>query len=76
MPDVLGTVKDIITAKGTKLYLASTVPAITGNEVTDLAAFDGLTWGEVGMVESISNRGVVYSSSARCVLIVHSTKIL
>ena len=57
MPDVLGTVKDIITAKGTKFYLASTVPAITGNEVTDLAAFDGLTWGEVGMVESIGEFG-------------------
>ena len=57
MPDVLGTVKDIITAKGTKFYLASTVPAITGDKATDLASFDGLTWGEVGMVESIGEFG-------------------
>ena len=57
MPDVLGTVQDIITAKGTKFYLASTVPAITGDEATDLASFDGLTWGEVGMVESIGEFG-------------------
>ena len=57
MPDVLGTVQDIITAKGTKFYLASTIPAITGDKATDLASFDGLTWGEVGMVESIGEFG-------------------
>ena len=57
MPDVLGTVKDIITAKGTKLYYCATPPVITGVEVTDLAAFDALTWIEVGMVESIGEFG-------------------
>ena len=57
MPDVLGTVKDIITAKGTKLYFCATAPTITGVEVTDLAAFDALTWIEVGMVESIGEFG-------------------
>ena len=57
MTDVVGTVKDLITSKGTKFYLCETVPAITGEEATDLAAFDGLTWVEVGMVESIGEFG-------------------
>lgn len=57
MSDVLGTVKDIITAKGTKLYFCATAPTITGVEVTDLAAFDALTWIEVGMVESVGEFG-------------------
>ncbi len=57
MPDVLGTVKDIITAKGTKLYHCATAPTITGVEGTDLAAFDALTWVEVGMVESVGEFG-------------------
>ena len=57
MTDVVGTVKDLITSKGTKFYLCESVPAITGDEATDLAAFDGLTWVEVGMVESIGEFG-------------------
>lgn len=57
MTDVVGTVKDLITSKGTKFYLCESVPAITGDKATDLAAFDGLTWVEVGMVESIGEFG-------------------
>lgn len=57
MSDVLGTVADIITAKGTKFFLCETLPAITGTEETDLAAFDDLTWVEVGMIESIGEFG-------------------
>jgi len=57
MPDVLGTVKEIITSKGTKFYFCATPPTITGVEVDDLAAFDALTWIEVGMVESIGEFG-------------------
>ena len=57
MSDVLGTVRDLITSKGTKFYLCEILPVITGTEETDLAAFDALTWIEVGMVESIGEFG-------------------
>jgi hypothetical protein len=57
MPDVLGTVADLIASKGTKFYLCETQPELTGVEVTDLAAYDGLVWTEVGMIESISEFG-------------------
>ena len=57
MSDVLGTVKELITAKGTKFYLSATTPSISGPEETDLAAFDALNWTEVGMIESIGEIG-------------------
>lgn len=57
MSDVLGTVADLITAKGTKFYLCETLPVLVGEAVADLAAYDALTWVEVGMVESIGEFG-------------------
>jgi hypothetical protein len=53
----LGTVQDLIASKGTKLFLCEAQPTMTGVEGTDLAAFDALTWIEVGMIESIGEFG-------------------
>ena len=57
MSDVLGTIQDLIASKGTKIYLCEAAPTMTGVEVTDLAAFDALTWIEIGMIESVGEFG-------------------
>jgi hypothetical protein len=57
MSDVLGTVADLISSKGTKFYLCATAPTLTGVEVDDLALYDACVWTEVGMVESIGEFG-------------------
>jgi hypothetical protein len=54
--DVLGTCVDLITAKGTKVFIAkgaNLLPAAPG----DAAAYDALTWTEVGMIEDVGEFG-------------------
>ena len=57
MPDVLGTVQDLIASKGTQFFLSAEIPVLTGVEADDVALYDALNWTEVGMIESIGEFG-------------------
>jgi hypothetical protein len=57
MPDVLGTVQDLIASKGTQFFLSAEIPVLTGDEEDDVETYDALNWTEVGMIESIGDFG-------------------
>ena len=57
MSDVLGTVQDLIASKGTQFFLCATPVELTGVLQDDIDTYDGLTWIEVGMIESMGDFG-------------------
>ena len=48
----LATCNDLIASKGTRFFVSETLPADY-----DIATYDGLSWTEVGMVESVPEMG-------------------
>lgn len=52
---VLATCVDLITAKGTKVFIATGTPLLPATY--DAAGYDALTWLEVGMIENVGEFG-------------------
>lgn len=48
---------DLIAVRGTKVFMSTTLPDMSGNDSAVIAAYDGLTWVEVGMIDQIGEFG-------------------